>query len=125
MRLASLPAALASSLDFLQGTFEKICFQRFIRHQPLQQADLLPQFTLSRVCRWSFAVIDRLQLITPLVQQPPMHAELLGERDDVFAALQPLDRHLPKCLGVTPYCSLLCHLQFLSLQSVPIPCVSF
>jgi hypothetical protein len=35
--------ALASSLDFLQGTFEKIGLQRFVRHQPLQLRDLLPQ----------------------------------------------------------------------------------
>ena len=34
-RLARLRIALASSLDFLQGTFEKICFQRLVRHQPL------------------------------------------------------------------------------------------
>jgi hypothetical protein len=106
------------------NTFEKICFQRLIRYQPLQMADLLPKFTLSGVRRWSFAVVYRLQLIAPLVQKPPMHAEFLGERDDVLAALQPLDRHLPECLGISPY-SLFCHLQFLSLQSVPISSVSF
>src|SRR4029077_9974324 len=32
---------LASSLDFLQGTFEKIHLQRLVRQQPLQLGDLL------------------------------------------------------------------------------------
>src|SRR5215469_14218951 len=55
-----------------------------------------------------------------------MHAQLLRERDNVIAALQPLDCHLPERLGVPPNCPLLRHLQFLSLQSVPIAqCLNF
>jgi hypothetical protein len=37
--LASHTAVPASSLDFLQGTFEKIQLQRLVRQHPLQRAD--------------------------------------------------------------------------------------
>jgi hypothetical protein len=40
--LARIAALLASSLDFLQGTFEKIHFQGFLGQQTLQPVDLLP-----------------------------------------------------------------------------------
>jgi hypothetical protein len=75
-RLARLRVVLlASSLDFLQGTFEKIGFQRFVRHQPLQLRDLEPEFTLLAVLRRNLAVIHRLQTISPFVQQALVHAE--------------------------------------------------
>jgi hypothetical protein len=54
-----------------------------------------------------------------------VHPQFLGECHDVVATLQPLDRHLPKGLGISTYYSFLCHSQFLSLQSVPIASVSF
>ena len=37
--LASVAALLASSLDFLQGTFEKIHLQRLVNQHALQQSD--------------------------------------------------------------------------------------
>jgi hypothetical protein len=52
----------------LQGTFEKIGFQRFVRHQPLQLRGLQSQFPFSGVLRRTLSVVDRLQLITPLVR---------------------------------------------------------
>jgi hypothetical protein len=73
--------------------------------------------------RRAFAVVDRFQAITPLVEQPLMDTELSGQSQHVLAALQPLHRHLPKCLGVPSHSSL-CHSQFLSLQGVPIASVS-
>ena len=45
--LATAAAAVASSLDFLQGAFEKIHFQRLIPQQTPQRADLLAQFPLA------------------------------------------------------------------------------
>jgi hypothetical protein len=119
-----LRVALASSLDFLQGTFEKIGLQRFVRYQPLQLGYLKPQFTLFGVLRRCLAVVNRLQLIAPFVQQPAMHAEFFCQRDNVVAPLQSLDRHLPECLRVSPRRSLFCHSQFLSLQGVPTASVS-
>src|SRR5262245_7224927 len=47
-----------------------------------------------------------------------MHAELLRQRHDVVAGLQPLNGHSAKFLG-PPTHSSLCHLQVLSLHSVP------
>jgi hypothetical protein len=61
-------AALPSSLDFLQGTFEKIRFQRLFSEDALQFSDLIPQFALMAVRRWIQSIIDRLHLIPPLVQ---------------------------------------------------------
>src|SRR5436305_7084597 len=52
-----------------------------------------------------------------------MHVELFRERDNVVATLQPLNCHLPECLGVPSYSSF-CHSQFLSLHGVPIASVS-
>src|SRR5579863_7478660 len=52
-----------------------------------------------------------------------MDTELSGQSQNVLAALQPLHRHLPECLGVPSHSSL-CHSQFLSLQGVPIASVS-
>jgi integrase len=53
---------------------------------------------------------DRLHLIPSLIEQVRMHIQLLGERNDVVAALQPLHGHLPKCLRISTHSSLLCHL---------------
>jgi len=107
----------------LQGTFEKIRLQRFVRYQPLQLGYLKPQFTFFGVLRRCLAVINRLHLIAPFVQQPAMHAQFFRQRDNIFAALQPLNCHLPECLRVVLPSSR-CHSQFLSLQGVPIASVS-
>ena len=61
----------------------------------------------------------------PFVEQSPLHTQILGGRDDVVATLQPLDSHLPERLGISTYCSFLCHSQFRSLPSVPIASGSF
>jgi nucleotidyltransferase/DNA polymerase involved in DNA repair len=53
-----------------------------------------------------------------------MHAQFLRERHNVLAALQPLHRHPAELVRITSH-SFLCHLQFLSLHSVPFPSVSF
>jgi hypothetical protein len=87
MPFRQVACSLASSLDFLQGTFEKIGFQRFVCYQPLQLCYLEPEFTLLAVFRWRLPVIDHLYPIAPLVQQPAMHAEFFRKRDNVLAAL--------------------------------------
>ena len=90
------------------------------------------RFSCATCCRSSrsfefsggpLSVVNRLPLITLLVQQQPMHAQFCRKRDDVIALLQPLDRHLPECLGISPNPSL-CHSQSFSLQSVPNAIVS-
>src|SRR5215467_15659967 len=83
-RLARVAAPLASSLDFLQGTLEKIHFHRLLRQQPLQLPDLLAQL---RCAGNRFPMLHRLQLISPLVQKPPMYTQFLRQRPDVIAAL--------------------------------------
>jgi hypothetical protein len=68
------------------------------------------RFSCATCCRSSrsfefsggpLSVVNRLPLITLLVQQQPMHAQFCRKRDDVIALLQPLDRHLPECLGIS------------------------
>src|SRR6266702_8312779 len=53
-----------------------------------------------------------------------MHAQFLRERHNVLAALQSLHRLPAELVRITSH-SFLCHLQFLSLHSVPFPSVSF
>ncbi len=91
---------------FCKAPLKKSTSSVLSRHQPLQLRDLLPQFPLLPIRRWPFPVVDRLQLITPLVQHAADAPPVLGrKRDDVVAALQPLHRHLPECLGISSYSS--------------------
>src|SRR6266702_8716201 len=53
-----------------------------------------------------------------------MQAQFLRERHNVLAALQSLHRLPAELVRITSH-SFLCHLQFLSLHSVPFPSVSF
>ena len=50
---------------------------------------------------------EMIQLISPLVEQVPVNAQLLGQRNDVISALQRLHGHLPKCLWVSAYRSVI------------------
>src|SRR5713226_7397326 len=52
--LASHTAVPASSLDFLQGTFEKIQLQRLLCQHTLQLGNFLAQRGFPRVPRWRF-----------------------------------------------------------------------
>ena len=61
--------------------------------------------------------------VAVLPDVPYWDVELFRERDNVVATLQPLNCHLPECLGVPSYSSF-CHSQFLSLHGVPIASVS-
>jgi hypothetical protein len=70
-------ALLASSLDFLQGTSEKIYLNRLVRQYPLQLTDFLTKCGFSRIPRGrlSFSLSIRwVHLIPPLVQQSAMNA---------------------------------------------------
>src|SRR5713101_2242791 len=97
-KTASLAALLASRLDLLQGTCEKIHLQDLLGQHPLESADLFPERRLSRM-RWrSFAALHRLQLLAPPIQQPSTDAEFLREFHNVLAVVQPVHGHLPKGL---------------------------
>jgi hypothetical protein len=81
-------------------------------------------YRLARILWQRFiANVNRVQLIAPLVQQPPMNAKFFRQRYDVLATLQSLDRHSTELVRI-PSLSSPRHLQFLSLQSVPFPFVS-
>jgi hypothetical protein len=72
-RFASAFAAPASSLDFLQGTFEKICFENLLAEHTLKFADLFSQLSLARVRRRAGPIFDWLHLVAPLVQLSSMN----------------------------------------------------
>src|SRR6266550_7811051 len=77
---ASSVFLLASSLDFLQGTFEKIHFHRLLGEHSLQLMDLL---TVGRRVRAGprgiFSRLDGLEFNAPLVQASPGHPQLLRQ----------------------------------------------
>src|SRR5690606_33959896 len=115
--LARAAAAPTSSLDFLQGTFEKIRLQRLFRQHPLQLSDFRLQLSFLRRCRRSLPVVHRLQLSLPPVQHGPMNPQLVGQLCDVCTGLQPLHGHLAEGFRESRN-SLLSHLQLLSSASV-------
>src|SRR4029077_7833687 len=93
---ASLAALLASRLDLLQGTFEKIHLQDLLGQHQLESADLFPERRLSRI-RWRCpTAVQRLQFLAPPIQQPSTDAECLCQLHDVLAVVQPFHGHLPK-----------------------------
>src|SRR5215510_1148986 len=66
-RLARSCFVLASSLDFLQGTSEKIHLQCLLSQHPLQFADFFTQPSLWRLDSWVFFVFPGFHPFTPLV----------------------------------------------------------
>ena len=77
---------------------EKIYFQDLLGQHTLESTDLFPEGGLARIRRRSFAVLHRLKLLAPCIQQPPTDAEFLRECYDVVALRQPVHGHLPKGL---------------------------
>ena len=100
--LASSAALLASSLDFLQGTFEKIHFQRLFPQQPLQLLGLLTvgQFVRVRPSRL-FSRLYQIEFSPPFVETPPGYPQFLRQVADVLAAFHALYCHPLKLPGVS------------------------
>src|SRR5258708_10446678 len=76
---------LASSRDFLQGTFEKILLHRLLGEHSLELVDLL---TVGRRLRAGprgiFSRLDCLEFNAPLVQASPGHPQLLRQLVDII-----------------------------------------
>src|SRR5262245_8141530 len=73
--LASSAVVLASSRDFLQGTFEKIHFQSLLRKQPLQFFHFSPRSSFPSLrARHSLA---RFHACTPLVEHLSINPQFL------------------------------------------------
>ena len=122
--LASASALLTSRLDFLQGTFEKIQLQGLLNQQALQLVDFLAESGFRRFSGWRIpARIEGTKLIPLFVKKTTMYTKFLRQLHDVVAGSQPLDSHPAEFFRNPPHSSL-CHLQCLSLQSVPYPSVS-
>ena len=82
---------------FCKAPLKKSSFQRLVCQHPLELADLFAQRELHAISVVAATRhLHRLQLIAPLVQQPPMIPKFLRQRHDVVALLQPLHRHLPE-----------------------------
>jgi hypothetical protein len=120
--LASFAFLLASSLDFLQGTFEKIHLHGLLRQQPLQLMDLLSVRRFMRVRpRCFFSWLEVIEFALSLVETPSAHSQFFRQIANVVAASHALNGHPLKL----PRVSFPLHFAVLSLQSVPIPAVSF
>src|SRR5258708_15974654 len=79
-----LPASsvflLTSSLDFLQGTFEKIHLHRLLGEHSLQLVDLLTVGRRVRAgTRSIFSWFDCLEFNAPLLTSSPGHPQLLRQ----------------------------------------------
>src|SRR6202035_2907463 len=120
--LASPAALLASSLDFLQGTSEKIHLQGLFRQDPLQMVRLFAQRGGACVLPGCFHPgYLGIQFVAPPVKLPARDLQFSRQCHDIFAASQSLHRKLTELFRI----SSLCHSQFPFLQSVPSLTVSF
>src|SRR5258708_33647851 len=85
---------LASSLDFLQGTFEKIHLHRLLGEHSLQLVDLL---TVGRRVRAGprgiFSRLDCLEFNAPLVQASPGHPQLFPHTAVIITASEAMHVH--------------------------------
>ena len=119
--LARTAAALASSLDFLQGTFEKIHLQSLLCQELLQEMDF---FAVSRCVRAGprrfVSWLNALQLPAPLVEAPPPYPEFSCQRLDIFTGFHAFNGHALKFPGI-PFPL---HLWFLSRKLCPFLCAS-
>jgi hypothetical protein len=85
---------LASSLDFLQGTFEKIHLHRLLRQQPLQLMDLLSVRRFMRVRPWRwFSWLDVIEFGAPLVKTSSGYSQFFRQIANVVAAPHALNGH--------------------------------
>ena len=88
----------ASSPDSLQGTSEKIHFDRLVCKYPFKSKNLLAQYELAGTSNWSVCV---LQSVTPVVEQVTSHPDLPREPRDVVARVHSLHGLLSKFLAVS------------------------
>src|SRR5882672_7831804 len=99
---ASAAVALASSLDFLQGTFEKIHLQGLLCQKLLQAMDFLAVSRCVRAGPRRFlSWFNHLQLSAPLVEAPRSYPEFSCQLTDIFASLHAFDSPLLKFPGVS------------------------
>jgi hypothetical protein len=74
--LDRVAALLASSLDFSQGTFEKIHFQGFLGQQTLEPMDLLSVRRFMGIRPWCFLPwLEVIEVGLPLVEAPSAYAQ--------------------------------------------------
>src|SRR6266436_4337456 len=99
---ARAAAALASSLDFLQGTSEKIHLQGLLCQKLLQAMDFLAVSRCVRAGPRRFlSWFNHLQLSAPLVEAPRSYPEFSCQLTDIFASLHAFDSPLLKFPGVS------------------------
>src|SRR5271157_3613442 len=109
--LASAAVALASSLDFLQGTFEKIHLQSLLCQKLLQAMDFLAVSRCVRAGPRRFlSWLNHLQFSAPLIEAPRSYPEFSCQLTDIFTSLHAFDSPSLKLPGVS-----------LSLHCVPFP----
>jgi len=108
---ARAAAALASSLDFLQGTSEKIHLQGLLCQKLLQAMDFLAVSRCVRAGPRRFlSWLNHLQFSAPLIEAPRSYPEFSCQLTDIFTSLHAFDSPSLKLPGVS-----------LSLHCVPFP----
>ena len=82
----------------MQGTSEKIHFDRLVCKYPFKSKNLLAQYEFAGTSNWSVCV---LQSVTPVVEQVTSHPDLPREPRDVVARVHSLHGLLSKFLAVS------------------------
>src|SRR5439155_23440767 len=100
---ASNVLLLATSCDFLQGTFEKIYFQCLVGQHWLEPSHLVLKFFFPGFDRCSLISGRWIKLISPGVHQLALQPQFLRQLRDVVAPLHPLDHHPPKLHRMSPH----------------------
>src|SRR5713101_6959418 len=98
---ASSVFLLASSLDFLQGTFEKIHLQGLLCQKLFQAMDFLAVSRCVRAgSRRFLSWFDHLQLPAPLVEAPRSHPQFSCYLTHILTTLHACDSHSFEFPGV-------------------------
>src|SRR5260370_7631371 len=91
---ARAAVALASSLDFLQGTFEKIHLQGLLCQKLFQAVDFLAVSRCVRAgTRRFLSWFNHLQLPAPLVEAPPTYPDVSPYPTAISPLPHPSHRH--------------------------------
>jgi|SRR5215469_16729847 len=120
--MPSRQSRCSSGVEPFCGTLEKIHFQGFLGQQSLQPMDLLSIGRFMGTRPWCFfSWLEVIEFGLPVVETPPAYTQFFRQIANVVGTSHALDSHALKL----PRVSLPLHLAVLSLQSVPIPTVSF
>src|SRR5208337_3560960 len=97
-------AVPASSLDFLQGTSEKIHLHGFVRQYSFQFVDFLAKCGFPGIAYRGLALsltVSWVQPMPPLVQQAAIQTEFSSQSQDIVTTVHSLHSSYTELLGIS------------------------